>query len=350
MKMKAIVVHGPMDIHYEDVDVKKPGLGEVLIKIRAVGLCGTDADILNTELFYFKTGMAKLPIIPGHEWSGEIIELGEGVKDFSLGDHVSGECTVSCGFCKQCVSGKQNLCVNRTETGVMNRSGGYAEYITFPVSALHKFSKISFEEAAAIEPTCIAMEAVKRARVSPMDNVLIVGPGPIGLLAAQISKNVFAAKRTLISGTRDDRLNRAKNYTDGIINVKKENLKQRVAELTNGEGIDVVIEAAGVASSLTDCEGILNGAGRISMCGFFGAKQAPCNWDFIITNDIEIIGSLGSPGVWDFTIQCMERGKIDAKSIITHDLPVKSKDAFMDAFNIMEERRDGACKVIIRPS
>jgi 2-desacetyl-2-hydroxyethyl bacteriochlorophyllide A dehydrogenase len=347
MNMKAIVVHGPMDIHYEDVVVKKPGSGEVLIKVKAAGLCGTDADILSVKLFYYTSGMAQLPIIPGHEWSGEIVEIGAGVKDFKVGDRVTGECTVSCGFCKACVSGKQNLCVNRTETGVMNRNGGYAEFITMPVSAVHKFTKLSFEEAAAIEPSCIAMEAVKRGRVSPMDNVLVIGPGPIGLLAAQICRNVFAAKRTLLSGTRDDRLARAKGYTDGIINVKKEDLKKRVKELTDGEGIDVVIEAAAVASSFTDIEGILNGAGRISLCGFFGGKPAPCNWDYIITNDIEIIGSLGSPGVWDFTIRCMEQGKIDVKNIITHDLKIKSKEDFMDAFNIMEERRDGACKVII---
>lgn len=349
MKMKAVVVHDSMDIHYEDVEVKQPGPGEVLIKVKAAGLCGTDVDILSAELFYFKTGMAKLPLIPGHEWSGEIIELGEGVKEFAVGDHVTGECTVACGFCKMCVSGKQNLCTNRTETGVMNRSGGYAEYITFPVSSLHKFSKISFEEGAAVEPACVAMEAVKRARVSPEDNALIIGSGPIGLLAAQICKNVFAAKRTLLSGTRDDRLDRAKGYTDGIINVKKENLKNRVMALTDGEGVSAVIEAAGVASSFTDIEGVIMGNGRISCCGFFGGKTAPCNWDFIITNDIEIIGSLGSPGVWDFTIQCMERGKINAKNIITHDLTIKSKDDFMNAFRIMEERRDGACKVIIHP-
>jgi len=347
MNMKAIVVHGPMDVHYEDVEVKKPGPGEVLIKVKAAGLCGTDADILSVEMFYFTSGMAHLPIIPGHEWSGEIIEMGAGVKDFKAGDHVTGECTVSCGFCKACVSGKQNLCVNRTETGVMNRNGGYAEYITFPVSALHKFASISFEEGACVEPSGVAMEAVKRARVSPMDNVLVIGPGPIGLLAAQIARNVFAAKRTLISGTRDDRLSRARDYTDGIINVRKENLKERVMEFTRGEGIDVVIEAAGVPTAFTDIEGILNGAGRVSCCGFFGSKPAHCNWDYIITNDIEIIGSLGSPGVWDFTIRCMEQGKIDARNIITHDLKVKSKEDFMDAFNIMQERRDGACKVII---
>ena len=338
MKMKAIIVHGAMDIHYEDVEVQKPGVGEVLIKVKAAGICGTDAEILSTRLFYFKTGMAKLPIIPGHEWSGEIVELGAGVKDFAVGDHVSGECTVACGFCKMCVSGKQNLCVNRTETGVMNRSGGYAEYITFPVSSLHKFSKISYEEGAVIEPACIAMQAVKRARITPEDNVLVIGPGPIGLLAAQISKNVFAAKRTLVSGTRDERLERARGYTDGLINIKRENLKEKVTELTGGEGIDVVIEAAGVGSSFTDIEGVLNSAGRMSCCGFFGSKQAPCNWDYIITNDIEIIGSLGSP----------ERGKINGRNIITHDLPVKNKEDFMNAFNTMEESRDGACKVIVR--
>jgi 2-desacetyl-2-hydroxyethyl bacteriochlorophyllide A dehydrogenase len=349
MNMKAIVVYGPMDIRYEEREIEKPKSGEVVIKVMAAGICGTDAEILSNELFYITSGMAKLPLIPGHEWAGEIVSLGEGVSDFAVGDHVTGECTVACGFCKYCLAGKQNLCVNRTETGVMNRSGGYAEYITFPVTSLHKIGKLSWEEGACVEPCCVAMEAVKRAKVGPEDNVLVIGPGPIGLLAAQIAKKVFSAKRVLISGTRDERLARAQAYTDGQINVKTEDLTQRVMALTEGDGISAVIEAAGVSSSFIDIKGILNGAGRISMCGFFGKQKVDCDWDYIITNDIEIYGSLGSPGVWDWTIDCMRRGLIDAKNIITHDLPMHSKDDFMKAFNTMSERRDGACKVIIRP-
>ncbi len=349
MKYNAIVVKGPMDISFVEKETGQPGAGEALIKVKAAGLCGTDAEVLGATLIYYTSGMAKLPITPGHEWSGEIVALGPDVTGFKVGDHVTGECTVNCGHCSQCVSGHANLCPNRTETGVMNRDGGYAEYITFPVTHLHKFSKLSFEEAAVIEPSCISVNSVIRGKVGPRDNVLVIGPGPIGLLAAQAAKNVFGAKRVILSGTRDERLVRAKNYTDGVINIRREDLKERIKELTNGEGIDVVLEAAGAPSSFDDIKGILRPAARIVLCGFFGSKQAHCDWDYISTNDIEIIGSLSSPGIWDFVIECLESGRMSADNVISHVLPMKSKDEFMTAFDIMESRKENVCKIVLLP-
>ncbi len=349
MKNMAITVHGPMDIKYENRGIKHPGAGEVLIKIKAAGLCGTDVEVLSNEMFYYTSGMAKLPITPGHEWCGVIEELGEGVTGFAVGDNVTGECTVNCGHCAMCVSGHANLCVNRTETGVMNRDGGYAEYITFPATHLHKFTGLSFEEGAVIEPTCISANAVIRGRVTPRDNVLVIGPGPIGLLAAQISKRIYGAKRVIITGTREERLVRAKNYTDGRVNVRTEDAAARINELTNGEGIDVIIESAGTPDAFALAKKVLAPAGRIVLCGFFGSKAAPCDWDFISTNDAEIIGSLGSPGIWDFVISLIESGKLDVKSIISHRLPLKSREDFMAAVDIMTGRRENVCKVVLIP-
>ena len=174
--MKAIVIHGPCEAKYEEVPVKKPESGEVVIKVKAVGLCGTDYELYTNDMVYIKEGLCKLPMIPGHEWSGVITEAGENTRGFQIGDKVTGECTVSCGYCSFCKKGHPNMCLNRTETGVMSRDGGFAEYITFPVSALHKFSGIAFEEAALIEPTGVAMYVVMRAQVSPLDNVLVMGP------------------------------------------------------------------------------------------------------------------------------------------------------------------------------
>ena len=349
MKNMSILVSGPMKIDFVDRGVKAPGKREVLIKIKAAGLCGTDMEVLSNELFYYTSGMAKLPITPGHEWCGVIEELGEGVTEFAVGDRVTGECTVSCGHCKQCVAGHANLCVNRTETGVMNRDGGYAEYITFPVTHLHKFTKLSFEEGAVIEPTCIAANAVIRGRVTPRDNVLVIGPGPIGQLAAQIAKKVYGAKKVIITGTRNERLVRAKEYTDAQINVRNEDVAERIMELTNGEGVDVILETAGAADSFAVAQKVLAPAGRIVLCGFFGAKSAPCSWDFISTTDAEIIGSLGSPGIWDFVISLIEDGKLDVQSVISHTLPLKSKDDFMNAVDIMTGRKDNVCKVVLVP-
>jgi threonine dehydrogenase-like Zn-dependent dehydrogenase len=157
--MKAIVIHGPSDARYEEVPVKPPQEGEVVIQIKAIGLCGTDYELYTNEMVYIKEGLCKLPMIPGHEWSGVIVEVGSNVGDFKVGDKVTGECTISCGHCDFCKSGHHNMCTERTETGVMSRDGAFAEYITFPVSHLHKFSNISFEKA--VIDTCRIIAEIK---------------------------------------------------------------------------------------------------------------------------------------------------------------------------------------------
>lgn len=348
--MQVISVNAPHDVQFIEKEIKQPGPGEVLVKVMSAGICGTDADIISGDLIYFKNGMASMPIVPGHEWSGQIVECGPGVRNFATGDRVTGECTVACGHCKYCVEGYTNMCINRTETGVMNRDGGYAGYITFPVTSLHQCNGLEYDTGACVEPTCIAMSAIKRSGITPRDNVLVIGPGPIGLMAAQIVKKIYHANKVILSGTRDDRLARASGYgLDGIVNVRRENLQEKVRDSTRGEMIDVVIEAAGAPSSFTDMEKVLNPAGRISLLSFFGSKEVKCNWDFISTNSITVYGSLGSPGVWPFVIAKLESCDIEVDSIISHRLPLKSREDFLDAFYLMEERRDNVCKVILHP-
>jgi len=348
--MKAVVIYGPCDARYEEVPVKKPQEGEVLIKVKAIGLCGTDYELYTNEMVYIKEGLCKLPMIPGHEWSGVIEEVGPGVEGFKVGDKVSGECTVSCGTCHFCKKGQYNMCINRTETGVLSRDGAFAEYITFPVSHLHKFENISFEEAALIEPTGVALYTVMRSHVSPLDNVLVMGPGPIGLQAAQIVKKIYNAKRVILSGTRKDRLDRAKAYgLDGYINVREEDLAERVREITNGEMIDTVVETSGGLTVFEDIKKVINPCGKVGMVGFFGNKKPECDWDSFTTRDISIYGALGSPNVWDDVISMMESGKLEAKSMISHVLDLKSYDDFKSALDMMVDRRDNACKIIMKP-
>ena len=345
--MKAVVIYGPEKVKLEDVKIKEPGCGEVLIKIKAAGLCGTDYELYTNDMVYLNEGLSKLPIIPGHEWSGVIEKIGEGVSKFKAGDKVTGECTVSCGKCYYCERGIQNQCKNRTETGIMNREGGFAEYITFPVSHLHKFKTLSFEEASLIEPTGIALYAVMRGNVTPFDNVMVTGPGPVGLQAAQIAKRVFNAKRVILTGTRQERLDRAKNYgLDGFVNIRKEDIKDKVEKITNGEMIDVVIEESGGKSVFDDIKKVINPRGRIVLNGFFGSKEAHIDWDHITVNDISIIGSLGSPNIWDDVIAMLEAGKIETKSLISH---VMKLDKFEKGLDIMVKRKENACKVILKP-
>ena len=348
--MKAIVIHGPYDARYEEVPVKKPEAGEVVIKVKAIGLCGTDYELYTNEMVYIQEGLCKLPMIPGHEWSGVITELGPGAGNFKVGDKVSGECTVSCGYCSFCKKGQVNMCVNRTETGVLSRDGGFAEYITFPVSALHKFESIPFEEAALIEPTGIALYAVQRSHILPNENVLVLGPGPIGLQAAQIVKKLFSPKKVILSGTRNERLDRARVYgLDGYINVREEDLAERVREITGGEMIDTVIETSGGVTVFEDIKKVIKPCGKVGMVGFFGAKKPACDWDSFITRDISLYGSLGSPNIWDDVIRMLEDGTLEVKNLISHVRDMKSYDDFKNALDMMVERRENVCKIILKP-
>ena len=345
--MKAVVIHGPSRISLDDVPIKKPGSGEALVRVKATGICGTDQELYTNEMVYIKEGLAKLPLIPGHEWSGVVESLGPGVTKLVVGDKVTGECTVSCGQCRYCRKGIVNMCENRTETGIMNRDGAFAEYITFPVSHLHTFNTLSFEEASLIEPTAIALYAVMRGKVTPADNVLVSGPGPVGLQAAQIAKKVFNAKRVILTGTRNERLERASGFDlDGIINIREEDLETRVRELTQGEMIDVVIEESGGAGVFIDIAKIINPRGRIVLNGFFGDKKAPINWDAFTVKDVEIYGALGSPNIWDEVIQLLESGKISTKILISHRIALKD---FEKGLDLMVGRKENACKIIVEP-
>ena len=345
--MKAVNIIGPEKITIEEVAIKQPKQGEALVKVMAAGICGTDYELYTNDMVYIKEGLSNLPIIPGHEWSGVIEQVGEGVKGFRAGDKVSGECTVSCGKCWFCQRGKQNQCKDRTETGIMNRDGCFAEYITFPVSHLHKFNTLSFEEAALIEPTGIALYAAMRGGVGPFDNVMVAGPGPVGLQAAQIAKKVFGAKKVILTGTRDERLARAGSFgLDGIINIRTSDLVSQIKSITNGEMIDVVLEESGGAGVFDEIKKVIRSCGRVVLNGFFGSKNAPIDWDFFTVNDVSILGALGSPNVWDQVIALLEAGIIETKSLISHVLPL---DHFEEGLDIMVNRKENVCKVIIKP-
>jgi len=345
--MKAVVIHGPKQISIDDVPIKEPGQGEALIKVMAAGLCGTDYELYTNDMVYIKEGLSKLPLIPGHEWSGVVVRTGPGVSSFQAGDKVSGECTVNCQKCWYCARGINNQCKDRTETGIMNRDGGFAEYITFPISHLHRFSSLSFEEASLIEPTGIALYALMRGKIAPFDNVVIMGPGPVGLQAAQIARKVFRAKKVILAGTRPERLERATGFgLDGLINIRQEDIAEKVRTYTGGQMADLVIEASGGATVFQDIKKIINPCGRIVLNGFFGSKAAPIDWDFITVNDISIIGALGSPNIWDNVIDLLESGIIETKCLISH---IMKLDEFEKGLDMMVNRRENACKVILKP-
>ena len=344
--MKAIRVYGPKDVRYEDVPVPQIGPCDVLVKVKAAALCGTDLEVYDGTMFYITSQMTELPFIPGHEWSGEVVETGSEVTEFEIGDRVTGECSVGCRSCSYCIRGWYNQCQARTETGLLNRDGGFAEYISFPKYFLHKCNKMEFAESAFIEPTGIALYPTKLTGLGPGDYVAVMGPGPIGLFAVQTAK-AYGARKVILVGTRQTRLSVGRQLgADVTVDIGNENLIEKVTEETNGHMIDVVIEAVGKPSVWDDIASILAPRARIAMTGLFAGKKCEVDFDSLVVNNITILGVLGGPSVWAEAISLHERGIITAKPLITHRLPLSE---FSEGIEIMRNRTDNAIKVVLEP-
>lgn len=344
--MKAIRYYGPRDMRFEEVDKPEVGPDDVLIRVRAAALCGTDLEVYDGVMFYFTSGMTYTPITPGHEWSGEVVELGNNVTEFKVGDHVTGECSVGCLACDYCKRGWYNQCPNRTETGLLNREGGFAEYIAFPKLFLYDCNGMAFDEAAFIEPTGIALYATKRAQTCPEDCVAVMGPGPIGLFAVQTAK-AYGARKVILAGTRDDRLEVGRSVgADVTVNVRNEDLVEKVREATNGHMVDVVIEAVGKPAVWDDIASIIAPRARVAMTGLFAGEKCAVDFDPLVINNITILGSLGAPSCWEEAIDLHERGKVTAAPLITHRLPLQD---FVKGVEIMRNRTGNAIKVVLEP-
>jgi len=344
--MKAIRYHGPRDVRLEDLPMPAVGSDDVLVRVRAAGLCGTDLEVYDGVMFYFTSGMTRVPITPGHEWAGEVVDMGKDVTEFQSGDRVTGECSVGCLKCACCIRGWYNQCPHRTETGLLNREGAFAEYISFPRYFLHKCNRMPYEEAAFIEPTGVALAATKLARVCPEDYVAVMGPGPIGLFAVQTAK-AYGARLVILVGTRDDRLAVGRELgADVTLNVNTGNLVARVREVTGGHMADVVVEAAGKPAVWGDIASILAPRARIAMTGLFAGQKCAVDFDPLVVNNVSILGSLGGPGVWDEAIALHEAGRITARPMITHRLGLAD---FVKGIEIMRNRTGNAIKVVLEP-
>lgn len=344
--MKAVQFYGGRQMKYESVPIPSYGPDEVLVKVHAVGVCATDLEIYDGEMIYFLTGQAKFPIIPGHEWAGEIVEVGENVKDFAVGDRVVGETTLACGKCQTCLKGMYNLCPNRVENGVMNKNGACAEYMVYPAYALYKFDRsIPYEQACLIEPAAVSYRAIQRLDVSPDDTVAIIGAGPIGLLAVQAAK-VHGARKIVLVDLRKNRLEMGlKLGCDEIIDLSKDDLETAARMITDGKMFTRIIDASGSLQALESLTKITAPGCRIVLVGFCGGRRASFDTDHIITNDIELVGSLASPGVWESTVHLLENRLIETESLITHRFPVYEMEK---AFDLMREKDPSIIKIVLQ--
>jgi len=352
LKMHAIVCRKESYTLEKNVPIPKIDPIGVLVRVRATGVCGTDVEILAGHMGYYRDGMAKYPIIPGHEWAGEIVEVGSAVKGFEIGDHVVGETTVPCFNCENCSRGMVTICPSRVEIGVLNHNGGFANYLHYPnYRTLHKVdSRIPFPSAAASEPLSIAVAGVKSSNLRPGDVVIIMGDGAIGLYLLQVCK-VKGARSVVVVGGVENRLRKAKELgacatlnaltsTDLV-----QHLQDILKKLNHGKLANVVIEATGNPKAVETALEVVDPGGNITLLGLFAGNKASLDLEKVVLKNITIRGSLSSSGaMWPETIALIESGKVDPARIISHKFPLEQ---FSKAVETLEKKLDNVLKVVV---
>ena len=277
--MKALVkkAKGKGQIELMDYPVPQVKEGYVLIKIKAAGICGSDLKIYDDDHPYYP------PVVLGHEFSGVIEEMGSGVEGWRTGDRVVSEVHgLVCGRCRFCLSGEKHVCPSKRALG-WGIDGGFAEYVSVPSWLLHRIpEQITFEEAAVMEPLAIAIHGVlERARVEPEDVVVVLGCGPVGLLALQTAKAEGASKVFITGITQDEklRLKLARELgADRTINVEKEDPVAVVRESTGGVGADLVVEVSGAPQAIAQGFRIVRTHGRFLAIGIPAGQEVPIAW------------------------------------------------------------------------
>ena len=331
MPMKALIYKGPKTLEYADVPKPSIKSDEVLLKIKSVGICGTDLHIYNGGMDL------PTPLIMGHEFSGVIEDVGDDVRNFKAGDRVVGEHVVPCRKCHYCLEGKPNLCINAKVIG-LDLAGALAEYMTIPSDLVYKIpDELSFGEAALIEPLSIAIYATKEAGRLLDKNVAVIGQGPIGLLLDQVVK--AAGGNVIGIDAQEHRLKFAegKKWLDHAIDPQKEKPVEAAARYFP-DGADISFEAVGREATAQMALDIASRSGHIFLLGVF-EELSKLNLMKVVKKELTVHGSWTCAFSFPEAIELTAKGRVDLKSLITHRY--KAEDgvrAFKEASEYTENR------------
>jgi threonine dehydrogenase-like Zn-dependent dehydrogenase len=350
--MRAAVLHGKNDWRVQDCPVPTPGNLEVLMKVFACSICGTDPRVI-------RDGWPGMPpfgsFIPGHEYSGQIVAIGPGVTDFTVGDRVAIESHKGCGHCVNCKQGRYTICLNygKPETGHRHygftTNGGYAQYAVNHVSTLYHISdSVAYEEAALVTTAaCVHFALDNVGGLLGGETVAVLGPGPIGLMGVQLVK-ALGATRVILTGTRHERLNVGKALgADVIVNIHEQDAVAVVKAESGGLGADLVLECSGSPEAAAQAIEMCRRGARISYIGD-PHVAATINLRKFVLDDLRAAGVRGE-GMADCrrSLALLAAGKIVAKPMITHHFPLEEVNEGLQTFI---QRKGGALKVIIQPN
>jgi len=343
--MKALVLEQYNQFVYQDMPEPEVGKDDVLIKVEACGICGSDVHGMDGS-----TGRRQPPIVMGHEAAGVIAEVGANVPNFKQGDRVTFDSTVYCGKCWYCRRKQINLCDNRMVLGVScddyRRDGAFAEYVAVPGHILYSLpDKVTFSQAAVVEACSIAFHAVQRMPVSSNDTAVVVGAGMIGLLVVQALRVADCVKIIAIDIDRD-RLDLARKLgADVGLKADTANIKHEVLDLTAGRGADIAFEAVGINETFKTAVEVLRKGANLALVGNLSAGV-----DFplqaVVTREISLYGCCASCGEYPACLDTIAGGKINVDALISAEAPLAEGASW---FKKLYDREPGLMKVILRP-
>jgi L-iditol 2-dehydrogenase len=347
--MKAVVLHAPKDIRFEDVETPRPGRGDVLVKVKAAGVCGSDVPrVMVTGTYHF-------PTIPGHEFSGEVVELGKGVSsEVKVGTRVAVAPCIPCGRCSSCRKKEFFQCPNYNYLGSRS-DGGFAEFVKSPAVNLVKVpDEVDDESAAFTEPASVALHCLECAGgVKPKETVAVFGLGPIGNLAAQLA-NIAGAKVFGID-IEDEKITIARKVgLKYLFNAGEDDAVMSILKLTGRQGVDLAIESAGSSRALTDCLKAVRPSGRVGLVGRIedGVRISAEDYALILRKELVLTGSWGFEFKdflykgWRKVLNAMAKGELKVKPLITHRVPLSRAK---DVFEMLYKRKEFYQKVLFIP-
>lgn len=359
--MKAWVLDDPEQLRLVEKPVPEPGPAEVLVRVDAVAICGTDVEILTKGLpAWIRGGLPfNRNFTPGHEYMGTVVKLGAGVDEYAVGERVAVEIHAGCGRCERCRMGMYTSCLNYGlnydghdkghRANGFTTDGGFAEYAVNHVNTLiHVPDGMSDEEATLIVTAGTAMYGLDvLGGLIAGESLVVTGPGPIGLMSVAVGK-ALGAQPVILTGTRDARLNLGlKLGADHVINVKKENPVEAVKRLNGGKGVHYVMECSGAPNALNEAMDMVNRGGRICLAAFPG-EPVPVDLAKLVRNNIYVYGIRGEGNsATHRAAALMAQKKFDAKLMHTHTFKLEEVPT---AFKYVRGRIEDAIKVVVKVS
>ncbi len=348
MKAKMAFLHKPGDLRVEQVELAVLQPNQILVKLKACGICGSDVECFEGNSLEGRYDIG--PYTPGHEWAGEVAEVGSHVRTLEPGNRVSGDCVMPCFVCRNCKQGHMpSACLNMREGGFRPDSpGGMGEYLIIEEPYLHRFPDAwSYEEGAWIETFSIGYFGLwgNGGYVDAGDDVVVMGAGPVGLTALMVAKTAHA--RTIAVDPLENRRQLALNFgADEAVDPAQGDLLDKLKKLTDGQGPSVLVEASGNDKAIASLFDIAGPSARVRLIGHSVGRRVPVEIGLTIWKTMAITGSGGTRNFARRTIRFMDRirGDFDVTGLITHRFPF---ERIHEAFEVAVAQKDRALKVML---